>query len=1758
MFEGYLELGGGEVLNSARSLGYTRTAPCPVAWLQCPPCDGIRDVLNDDAYTYANIMQAPWYDVEDEVTHRFLGAHALTIEGIPDSTREASVTEGVQDGGVVGRVRHATRRMRVRAVLSAIGEDALEAGFSWLNSALTPGKCATHADACGASDTRFFTACPPERADITKPGAVWNDELTNLVTHPSFELPGAEVILAENLATNPSMETAGAAVVVRGNGMTNPAFRALGALTVQAENLVTNPSFETAGAPQVLLTNLATNPSFEAPIAPVEARRNLHYWPRLNTGSAVGHWAASEGGISATVTPTGLRVGGGNFYQNWLQSVTDDPWTTGKGAVLQGDTVTFSAEFQVEAGLPQLNVQINLQAWSATAQIGSEVVGTMVTVLPGTTVRINSAPLVLPQGADQVKVWVTVPGGGDNAYFIMRNTLLEKSATAKAYFDGSTTAAGDFTYGWTGTADASASVAHAPGVAGWQPGGVTGVGYQTVDTPTNRSKALRLVVTYAGQGPISLTANPPAGGPYTIMGKVRPRTRDQVLLAGIGGTRGGQFTAPKDVWTEFRFTASTGDAYPLDTGLYISTAGHQVGDVIDVDEVLLVAGTYTGPYFDGSTPVKARRNVAPNPTTAGPKGYFRAYDTEWTFAKNTPVPVPHPQGITVAGKATHHTGPGRQLMYLLGTDAAVGYTRWIGAWVLATAPGYRAAVWFDGGHPEVWTVLTPNVWTWIVTPEASASGRDWAVVERIDGAAAPATDAAYITGVTSLVEGPPTDSVWGDRAAAGGNAAAWEGTANDSPSYLYDPSYTYAWTGTPDASTSTQNVPGVADVPATGSATAMQVADAPVVGSKVLRWTVNSGDNVNLPLTVNPTVGNTYTILGKVRPRTRDTLIQPQIGGTRDLAFTAPKDVWTDFRATLLAGNGFADATGLFLLNSTGHRPGDIIDVDAVMLVAGTYYGNYFDGDTPDGGNIYDWTGVPHDSTSTLSAMSVPGNLRAEGKLSWQTSAGGAMATVIDDTGEGGRGLFMDLVAGQPYTILVRGRAVASNPELRWAGGFLSGPLDWTSEFADYRYQFTATAPTVFLENSAIMGTGVELASILVTEGNYSGAYFDGSTADAGGATYDWTGAPDASTSTQSALGVADVPNPVGARGWQTIDTPADGAKALRFELSTDSWAALPVTTASPPEGVTYTLVGKVRPRTRDQAFTPQIRGAHGAVFTAPKDVWTEFRTSVVAGTSSPVDTGLLLTPGAGHQVGDIVDIDAVVLVAGGYGGPYFDGYTLPDDPDITEVAWVGAPHASTSTVKAMGVENYVGDRVQVVHSTQWAADRGHSLRMVPTGAGMTDNYVSTITDPRTYLLPDTLYTLMVTVHVEAPLTGPLSSNSRGVFVHLNGTTQVQGQGPGQQAPNTPGDHQIRFTFTTPSSLAGYNTIRLYHGGEAGSGDLWWDRFMIVEGDYVGPYFDGASLDSTEEELETPGTNVRAFEWLGTPDASQSLGKTGSVISIPDEEGYVAAVNRLVRVMHTVTCVSGPIVEQKLHRGDTWGYIVEFVLVAAVPWMFGVTTPVALLPSTPIVVQDVPFNLVPYPSAEIASGTVVAATNLATNPSVELNANGWGVWWAGNIPEPLKSFEWTSELASVGSSSVRARLLGNSGANPGNTVVSDTTILSEGISLAGLPAGTRVSASVWAALLLSAGAAPGSTLRSVGASIHWLDGANQIISSVLLGWTNTPADFGGKVFSGKSHPPAAGAVAMRVAITYEYTWTSASGNNSDIRMYADALTVSVP
>jgi hypothetical protein len=218
---------------------------------------------------------------------------------------------------------------------------------------------------------------------------------------------------------------------------------------------------------------------------------------------------------------------------------------------------------------------------------------------------------------------------------------------------------------------------------------------------------------------------------------------------------------------------------------------------------------------------------------------------------------------------------------------------------------------------------------------------------------------------------------------------------------------------------------------------------------------------------------------------------------------------------------------------------------------------------------------------------------------------------------------------------------------------------------------------------------------------------------------------------------------------------------------------------------------------------------------------------------------------------------------------------------------------------------------------------------------------------------------------------------------------------------------------------------------------------------------------------------------------------------------------------------------------------VEFVLVSAVAWTFGVTksVPAASNPTIPVVIQDVPFNLVPYPSAEIALGSVIAATNYSTNPSVELGTTGWST--DGTIgPRAI----------------VQSTELPSSGANSAKVTASPTTAGSAGwfaaehtINIPAFPAGTRMSFNEWASGSVQSGTAVLGTLDII---VVWFNGTT-ILSEILIG--SGPASGGAKSSKSILVPVGANKILLR-AMQNVTSWSA----GAVIRLYADSAAVTVP
>ena len=161
-WNGYVEYDGTELINVARVEAYARHH----SWFK--PLFGnevLGLMLGDKPYRSPLQDDAPWTDPDQKESYDFLGAYPLDISGLEDSSRTSDVTESLTDGGVPGRVRHATKSIVFSVALLADSDAGADYGMKWLRRALMGGVCGptSPSDCFGA--TLCYLASEPE-ADL--------------------------------------------------------------------------------------------------------------------------------------------------------------------------------------------------------------------------------------------------------------------------------------------------------------------------------------------------------------------------------------------------------------------------------------------------------------------------------------------------------------------------------------------------------------------------------------------------------------------------------------------------------------------------------------------------------------------------------------------------------------------------------------------------------------------------------------------------------------------------------------------------------------------------------------------------------------------------------------------------------------------------------------------------------------------------------------------------------------------------------------------------------------------------------------------------------------------------------------------------------------------------------------------------------------------------------------------------------------------------------------------------------------------------------------------------------------------------------------------------------------------------------------------------------------------------------------------------------------------------------------------------------
>lgn len=458
--------------------------------------------------------------------------------------------------------------------------------------------------------------------------------------------------------------------------------------------------------------------------------------------------------------------------------------------------------------------------------------------------------------------------------------------------------------------------------------------------------------------------------------------------------------------------------------------------------------------------------------------------------------------------------------------------------------------------------------------------------------------------------------------------------------------------------------------------------------------------------------------------------------------------------------------------------------------------------------------------------------------------------------------------------------------------------------------------------------------------------YFDGSFTSNANTTYAWTGTAHASTSTltwpqrvnvfQNVVtnpsfenGLTSWTSAAGVTATQSIEYAQDGGASLKQVPSgTDTTVAYTESASfNATAGNNYTLsayiyVPAVQTGTLDadaRRIRVYMRDSGGNVINssfaspqAPNSVgWTRLSVSITMVTNTASFTFRLIN-GATNSATNATYWDNVLLEPiNNQVNDYYDGNTLASG-DFS-YAWSSAAGAST-TFKQVGwlSTNLVSASCVEAPSLEWASSGSQSLRIVGTNRGAA-GYVRIAglqaTSNMTQLQVGKTYTVKAKVRVATPQTDTGVTLGRRIwYQQANPSLNVYSN----QAPNTPGVHDLSVTFTV-ATTATTADLRLYWGG--GTSDLWFDDIIITEGSYNGNYFDGNTADTDDNQYSWTGAaqtststrvNTYATDQLlkiaelvplgvfSTDEAEQSKSKRGTVKWSGSDRSKKIARNRFI------------------------------------------------------------------------------------------------------------------------------------------------------------------------------------------------------------------------------------------------------------------------
>lgn len=357
------------------------------------------------------------------------------------------------------------------------------------------------------------------------------------------------------------------------------------------ENLATNPSFEAASGVVTVRTNLCTNPRVGVDLSTISA---------TSSGAAPTLSRVATGGPTGTATFARATAGGALTHMQVI-------WG-GAGTNLVTPALRYTASGWMQSSLAA-TVKLFLEFYDAgNAIVGSVTFAGSISANAWTRYSVDGTA---PAGAVRAVIYFR----GEAAY-VLNSTLdatavlVEQSTVLGSYLDGATTAGSDFTYAWTGTADASTSIQQGVGVANMT--GSQAATVQSAEWAAAGQKSARIVPTSgstASRSGFTIFSGLTIGATYTVVGTVRIPTALTgpldakalgIEIGGVASTYLPGYAPPANgvVTAQVRATfvaTSTGHDF------FFYNGALQGGGDVWWDAVAVIAGVFTDLYFDGTT-----------------------------------------------------------------------------------------------------------------------------------------------------------------------------------------------------------------------------------------------------------------------------------------------------------------------------------------------------------------------------------------------------------------------------------------------------------------------------------------------------------------------------------------------------------------------------------------------------------------------------------------------------------------------------------------------------------------------------------------------------------------------------------------------------------------------------------------------------------------------------------------------------------------------------------------------------------------------------------------------------------------------------------------------------------------------------------------------------------------------------------------------------------------------------------------------------